>query len=224
MTNGRSPIIFNSPSLVLVNNTTLPFRSFGAFNELYVNYNLKLKNNLFFEGGLRYTTMFHGYTVNEWLVGVQGSSKEYVSIYGQFVFNMGAGYKMNINQKRNIFDVQAGLIVGFTDQQKGVGGQIFGVFPYTDATNNSGTLAIVSNYRIQNAGFWGLYYGISKEVKVTKNLYASAMYNFQLGLSTISEHTFQYEVSGLGIENSVKGVITARSRILGLGLKWHFGV
>jgi hypothetical protein len=129
MTNGRSPIVFNNPSLILINNTTLPFRSFGAFNELFVNYNFKPKDNLFFEAGLRYTTIFHGFTVNQWLVSVQGSSQIYNSAYGQFVFNLGAGYKININQKRNIFDVQAGLIAGFTDPQKGAGQVFFDAYP-----------------------------------------------------------------------------------------------
>jgi hypothetical protein len=222
-TNNQFPIRLQDPSLMLVQNASLGLRRTRIFGAICLSYNLNLKNsNFFLEGGLTYVTVFHGYTTNNWLSWNGGRNSSYMNAYGILSTNLGAGYRIVTNTNKRLFDIQSGLSIGFTDNKKGAGNQDFDSFTYTDFNNNSGLIAISSDYKIVNRTFVGIYFGISKEIRVTDNLYLSATYLNQFGFSAISEHSYQYVISGLGVENVVKGSVSPRSRTFGLGLRWHF--
>lgn len=221
-TNNNFPIQLQNPSLMLIQNASLGFTSLRTFDAIYLTYNLNFKKNFFLETGLTYVTIFHGYKTNNWLTWNGGRFFSFMSAYSALVSNFGLGYKIVTNTNKRLFDIQSGFSIGFTDNKVGSGNQVFDTFNYSDFNNNSGTVIINSNYKILNRTFGGLYFGISKEIKITENLYFAARYLSQYGFTSISEHNYQYTISGLGIESTVRGKITPRNRVLGLGLRWHF--
>lgn len=221
-TNNRYPIYMQNPSLILLQEANLPSRAFGIFNDIYLNYTYNLKKNFSLEGGISYQSVFHGYRINEWLAMNGGPLSDFWSAYKLLSFNIGTGYKIITSSNKKLFDIQTGFTFGFSDNKRGNGKSYFVSDPYTAANNSSGNVSVASSFRVVNSSFIGLYFGLSKEVKVTDNLFVSATFLNQFGFSTLSEHTYQYFVTGIEIENTVKGIVSPRSRTIGIGLRWHF--
>lgn len=180
------------------------------------------EKNFFLDAGMRYTTVFHGYEANEWLVWNEGFLADFQSAYRIISMNIGGGYKIITNSGIKLFDFLGGTMLGLLDNPVGAGNQSSQIFNYTDANNNSGVLIINHGYRVTNRTFLAFYVGLFKEIKITENLYGAFTHLSHLRFSTLSEHNYSYSISVLEIENRVKGRITPRSRMFAFGLKWHF--
>jgi len=220
--NNQFPINLQGPSMLLLPDPTYGFTSFRYFSEIFLSYNLNLKKNYFLDAGIRYTTIFHGYETNQWLMFNGGELAAFQSAYRILSLNVGGGYRIVTNTGIKLFDFYGGATLGLLDNPVGAGNQELQIISYTDASNNSGVVFLNHGYRVVNRTFLGFYFGISKEIKITNNLYGAFTYLSHYGFSTLSEHNYNYFIPNLGIENSIKGRITPRSRMFAFGLRWHF--
>jgi len=220
--NNQYPVILTGPSVLLQQNASIGFTTLRIYDAIYFHYNYALKRNHFVEAGFKYMQYFNGYETNSWIVEF-GRRKDFLSAYATLSFNLGYGYRIITSLNRRLFDVHAGLSFGFTDNKVGSGRETIESFLYTDANNNSGTMTMNTKYTIKNRSYFGFYLGLTKDFRITDNLYISASYYTQRGiLSVISEHEFKYSIPTLGVENTVNGILTPRGRMYSLGLRWYF--
>jgi hypothetical protein len=88
---------------------------------------------------------------------------------------------------------------------------------------NEGDSEFLMQYTIKNRVNLGFYVGLSKDIRITENLFLTARFNNHFGSnSIISEHVFNYSLSTYGIIEEVRGNLTAKGRMLALGLRWIF--
>lgn len=220
--NNQYPLILKDPSAFLQQNFTRGIDRYTVLDAVYLNYQYSLKHQFFSEFGFKYLKYFDGYRANPWLIqsGTTGFTQ---SVFSTLSFDFGFGYRIIVNNNLRLLDLHVGFTLAFTDSKVGSGRTEYYSGTYTDGMGNVGTNEIFYQYSITNRFSSGLYIGISKDVRLTENLYLTARYNNHFGRnSIISEHVFNYSLSTVGIVNEVKGNLTAKGQMYAVGLKWVF--
>ncbi|MFD1553640.1 hypothetical protein DNU06_17145 [Putridiphycobacter roseus] len=218
------PIIFQSPPVLFEKDhkRNLVGGIVNIVDAFYFNYEYTLNHNIFVEAGFKYLNYYTSYGTNDWLIqsGHRGTS---TSAYSTYSFDFGGGYRVVMKNNLRLFDVHIGFSTAFTDNKVGTGEESYLNEPYQDGMGNIGTLEIYSNYTITKRFNLGFYIGLSKDIRVTDNLYLTARYNNSFGQNnTFSEHTFAYSLSTYGIVNEVKGNLTTKGQMYAIGLRWVF--
>lgn len=220
--NNQYPLILRNPSGLLQQNFTRGFDSFTLLDALYINYQYTLNDNFFVETGFKYLKYNYGYETNNWMVKY-GQTSAFASLYSTFSFDFGSGYRVVVNNNLRLFDVHAGVSIGITDNPVGSGGSFNASSEYTDGMGSEGIFEINSSYSITNRINFGTYFVLSKDIRITDNLYLTARYHRHFGQrSEISEHTINYSLSTLNIQNEVRANLTAKGEMYGVGLRWVF--
>lgn len=219
------PLILQSPSILFEQNhkRNLVGGIVNIVDAFYFSYEYTLKHAFLVETGFKYLNYYTGYTTNNWLVqsGPRGST---TSTFSTYSFDFGAGYRVKVNNNLRLIDVHVGFSAAYTDNKVGAGGESYTNELYQDGMGNTGTLEIYSFHVITKRFNLGYYLGLSKDIRVTDNLYLTARYHNSFGRNSIfSEHTFNYSLSTVGIVNEVKGVLTTKGQMYAVGLRWVFG-
>lgn len=223
--NNQYPLIIKDPSLLLANEISKGFppafgRSLGGtVDALFINYQYTLPKNFFVESGFQYLKYWTNFRTDEWIV----KAYDNLSGFSTLSFSFGGGYRLVGEHNLRFFDVHAGFTMGITDNKIGSGQSFSGSLPYQDGNGNSGVLEYAWQYKIISRTSFGFYLGVSKDIRITKNLYATARYHFQLGKnSKLTEHFIQYNIPTLGINEVVRASNTAKGQMFGIGLRWFF--
>lgn len=225
VSNNQYPLILQGPSTFLEQNLTQGFRigNRPLIDAVYLNYQYSLKHHFFVETGFKYIKHYIGYKANRWFVNSAGTLKEIHSTYSTLSFDIGTGYRIIVNNNLRLFDVHTGVSLGFTDNKIGAGSNLSSSSTYIDAMGNVGTVELFAQQIITNRFNLGFYLGLSKDIRVTDNLYLTARYNNHFGKkSVISESTIYYSLSTVGIVNVVKANTTAKGKMYAVGLRWIF--
>lgn len=222
VTNNQYPLILRNQSALLQQNFTRGFDTFTLLDALYINYQYSLNRNFFIESGFKYFKYYYGYEANQWIVKY-GRTSAFASLYSALSFDLGSGYRIVVNNNLRLFDVHAGVSIGITDNPVGSGDSFNNSSEYTDEMGNEGIFEINSSYSITNRVNFGAYFGLSKDIRITDNLYLTVRYHRHFGQSSeISEHTINYSLSTLNIQNEVRANLTAKGEMYGVGLRWVF--
>lgn len=223
--NNQYPLILLGPSVFLQQNFTRPFAFTKRYmiDAAYLNYEYTLKHNFFVEGGFKYLKYVTGFKSNFWIINKAGPYYYSESLYSTLSFDFGSGYRIIVNDNIRLFDFHAGISIGITNNKIGTGRISYLNNTYIDAMNNIGILEYYSEGIITNRFNLGYYIGISKDIRVTNNLYFTARYNNHFGENSIvSKHIINYSLSTLGIVNSVPAKLTAKGKMYAIGLRWIF--
>lgn len=218
------PFIVGSPSLLmngdLITRTT---HRLGLIDALYINYQYTLNPNWYIETGFKYLKHYHGYNGNIYHFINGGTINDLISIYSTFSFDFGCGYRIITKNNFRLFDLHAGISVGFVDNKVGSGGTFSSSSSYTDWAGNTGVLNFSSSYIITNRINMGSYIGVSKDIRITENLFLTARFHNHFGKNrSFSQHTINYSLTTIGVTNEAYGRITSKGRMYALGLKWLF--
>lgn len=219
------PLILETPSILmdgdLITRTT---HRVGLIDALYINYQYTVNPSMYLETGFKYIKHYHGYNGNIYHFINGGIINDLFSIYSTLSFDFGCGYRIITNNNFRLFDLHAGISLGMVDNKVGSGGT-FSPPPsiYTDRNGNTGVLNFSSSYIITNRTNLGSYIGVSKDIRITENLYITARFHNHFGKNrSFSQHTINYSLSTIGVENEAYGRITSKGRMYALGLKWLF--
>lgn len=219
----KYPLILQTPSAFLQqNHTRKDYNLLQRVDALYINYEYTLKNNFFVDCGFKYLKYWTGYTGNLGLMSA-GYISESLSVYSTYSFDVGTGYKIIVNDNIKLLNVHTGFSLGITNNKIGNYGGNYSISSYLDGMGNPGEFAITSSYAIKNRTNLGFYLGLSKDFRVTENLYLSARFHNHFGeKSIISEHKINYSLSTYGIVEEVRANLTAKGKMYAVGLRWVF--
>jgi hypothetical protein len=223
--NNQYPLIIKDPSLLLADEIFkgLP-PSFGrrlgwTVDALFINYQYTLPKNFFVESGFQYLKYWSNFRTDKWIA-------EYYDNLGGFStlsFSIGTGYRFVGENNLRFFDFHTGFTLGITDNKVGTGQSYSDSFPYQDGSGNVGIVNYLVEYRIKSRTCLGFYLGLSKDIRITKNLFATARYHYQFGKnSELTDHFIQYNIPTLGINEVVRASSTAKGQLVGVGLRWLF--
>ncbi len=222
VSNNQYPLILQSSSAFLTQDFTRGLRKRPQVDAVYLNYQYSLKNNFFIEGGFKYLSYFTGFRANYGLISF-GIAEVTSKAFNTFSFDIGLGYRILVNNKLRLFDFHSGFALGVTNNKVGSGGEEYLTGIYVDGMGNEGDSEFLMQYTIKNRVNLGFYVGLSKDIRITENLFLTARFNNHFGSnSIISEHVFNYSLSTYGIIEEVRGNLTAKGRMLALGLRWIF--
>jgi len=195
----------------------------GLIDALYINHQFTLNQKLHLETGFKYVKHYHGYQGNLYHFINGGRFGEMMSIYSTFFFDFGGAYRVITNNNFRLFDLHAGISIGIADKKAGTTGSFSTTRTYTDWDGNSGILNFSSSYVITNRMNFGWYVGVSKDIRITENLYLTGRFHNYFGKSrSFSHHTINYSLSTIGVQSETYGNITSKGRMYSLGLKWLF--
>jgi|SRR5690554_43114 len=223
--NNQYPLIIHDPSVLLKRETTRGFNKHLTFaiDALYLNYEYALPKNFFVESGFKYLKHWTYLETNDWIIKYGGFRKDFRSTFSTLSFNFGGGYRFVGENNLRFFDVHAGFSLGITDNPVGNGGSFSASKPYEDSNGDQGIMSYSWIYRISSRYYYGFYLGLSKDIRVTKNLYVTARYHYQFGKnSELTEHLINYDLPTLDINNTVRASNTAKGQMYALGLRWFF--
>lgn len=225
--NNQYPFILEDPNFILDNEASKGV--FGISPKLvdafYFNYEYALPKNFFIEAG--YKKLYHWMNLKtvgnekvDMVVDVEANS----SLFSTHSFNLGGGYRIVGQNNLRYIDIHAGFSVGRTDNPVGSGGSTFSAkLPYEDFNGDKGLMDLSWKYKISSRYYYGFHLGVSKDIRVSKNLYLTARYHYQFGKnSEVSEHLIDYTIPTLNIKESVRGSNTAKGQMFALGLRWVF--
>jgi len=223
--NNQYPLIIKDPSLLLADEIYKGFspsfgRGLGAtVDALYINYQYTLPKNFFVESGFQYLKYWTNFRTDKWIAGFNDN----LSGFSTLSFSIGSGFRFVGENNLRFFDVHAGFTLGITDNKIGSGQSFSNSFPYQDGNGNIGVMNYAWQYRIISRHSFGFYFGFSKDIRITKNLYVTARYHYQFGKnSELTEHIINYNLPTLGINNTVRASVTAKGQMFGVGLRWFF--
>lgn len=223
--NNQYPLIIKDPSLILADEIFKGFppsfgRRLGAtIDALYINYQFTLPKNFFVESGFQYLKYWTNFRTNKWIADYYDNR----SGFSTLSFSLGSGYRFIGENNLRFFDVHAGFTLGITDNKVGAVQSHSGSFPYQDGNGNIDVVDYAWQYRIKSRFSLGFYLGVSKDIRITKNLYATARYHYQFGKnSELTEHFIQYNIPTLGVNEVVRASNTAKGQMFGIGLRWLF--
>ncbi|RFC55670.1 hypothetical protein [Brumimicrobium aurantiacum] len=221
LSNNRYPLIIKDPSALLdseiITEFSNPARKLA--DALYINYQYSLPKNFFVEAGFKYLKHWTYFKTNDWAISMETD----ISSFSTLSFSLGSGYRFVGENNLRFFDVHAGVTLGITDNPVGNGGSFSRSFEYTDYNGNTGMFSYNLQYQITSRYSLGFYLGLSKDIRVTKNLYLTARYHYQFGEnSELTGHTISYSLPTLGLYDTVKASNTAKGQMLALGLRWMF--
>lgn len=223
--NNQYPLILEKSDVFIKDESTrgLLTRHATKIDALYLNYEFTLPENFFVASGFKYLRQWTYLQANRAVIQNGGFNYDHVSSFATLSFNVGAGYRFVGKNNLRFFDVHAGLSIGFTDNPIGSGGYYYNSKPYEDINGNQGVMNYGWSYQISSRYYYGFYLGISKDIRITKNLYLTARYHYQFGKnSKLTEHLIHYELPTLGINNTVRASNTAKGQMFALGLRWLF--
>jgi hypothetical protein len=221
--NNQNPLILQSQSAFLLQDTHLKAHTFfGKVDALYVNYQYTLKRNCFIEGGFRYVNYLNGYNGNRamMLAGVIGYAR---TVYATYAFDVGTGFGVVVNNNLKLFNVHAGINLGIIDQKLGTYLSFQHSMPYLDGNENLGIFEISTIYTIKKKANVGFYLGLSKDIRITENLYLTGRFHNYFGSKEgFSEHVINYSLPTYNITEEVRGNLSLKGRMVALGLRWVF--
>jgi hypothetical protein len=221
LSNNTYPLIINDPSLLLASEIsrkiTDPFVQYA--DALYINYQFTLPHHFFVESGFKYLKHWTYFRTNEWV------AKHYYNISGfsTLSFSLGTGYRIVGDNNLRFFDLHTGFTLGIADNPIGNGDAFSNAIEYIDNNGQAGVLSYAWQYQIISKYSLGFYLGVSKDIRLTKNLYATARYHYQFGKnSQLTEHQISYDVPTLNLYNTVRGGNSAKGQMIAIGLRWLF--
>lgn len=203
--NGGSITKISDPAGYLIN---------GVDADLFAGLNIEkgIKNNCFVEAD------YHFMMYNDVL-----NIKDFVESYSHNAFkshviSIGAGYRFIINEKYRIVDFHAGIFSGFTKSKKG--STSTESYPRAMGINNE-----MFEYQIEKTNtinsqiLAGLYVGVSKDLRITRNTYFTLSYKFQYGLNPVYVSTIDYTSNQFAGTKTVSSKLDGTAHLLQLGLK-----
>lgn len=221
LSNNTYPLIINEPSLLLApeisRKITDPFVQYA--DALYINYQFSLPHHFFIESGFKYLKHWTYFRTNEWV------ANHYYNISGfsTLSFSLGTGYRIVGNHNLRFLDLHTGFTLGIADNPIGNGDAFSNSIEYIDNNGQTGILSYAWQYQIKSRYNLGFYLGVSKDIRITKNLYATARYHYQFGKnSQLTEHQISYNVPTLNLYNTVRGGNSAKGQMVAIGLRWLF--
>ncbi|MGM0477813.1 MAG: hypothetical protein ACQERC_01225 [Bacteroidota bacterium] len=187
------PLIIKDPSILLYSEITRGFTFkkpyFNTVDALYVNYQYTLPKNFFLEGAFKYLKYWTYFETNDWIIDFY----DHLSGFSTLSFSLGGGFRFVGQNNLRFFDLHAGLSFGITDNPIGNGQYLSNSVTYQDGNGNQGTLNYSWQYQFISRYSLGFYLGLSKDIRVTKNLYVTARYHYQFGKnSELTEHTINF--------------------------------
>lgn len=180
---------------------------------LNVSYEHGWKNNLFFEGKYNRLSISSGELMKTELGNYSTAGNAFV---GHFL-SAGMGYRIQ-NPKTNFqfFNVHAGLGVGFTLQNKGINQYGSGSLSY-DEQNFSFNYVNEQTAKVMPI----LYFGISKDIRLTDRLALNFAYTRQHGLRSVYNSTFNYWSTTSPEIKTTQGRIRGSANLFQFGLKYR---
>lgn len=221
--NNQYPLIIKDPSFLLDGEITrgIPLRKpfFNIVDGLYINYQYSLPKNVFLESGFKYLKYWTYFETNEWILNYY----DHLSGFSTLSFSIGGGYRLIGKNNLRFFDLHSGFSLGITDNQIGSGQSLSNYVNYKDNNGNPEVLSYSWQYQIISRYSLGFYLGVSKDIRVTKNLYATVRYHYQFGKkSELTDHLINYYASALNYSNTVRASNTAKGQMIAIGLRWLF--
>jgi hypothetical protein len=216
----RFPLILTYPTILMEGDVYNRNRhGINAVDALYINYQYTLDPSFYLEAGYKFQLYYFGY-YSDWYLGIGG---EDLSTYNVNSFDLGGGYRFKAENGLRLFDVQAGLNVGIASQPRGYVWSDENTRNYVDWSGNQGVFDVRLEYEMMHRVNLGWYLGLSKDIRVTENLFLTARYHryFDVGRN-FSRHTINYSISTLGVQHETYGRMSTRGETFALGLKWLF--
>lgn len=171
----QDPSNFLNEGLIMQNNTYLP----------NIMYEHGIVNNFFCEIG--YSYIGQGIAFKRKFDGIGGSS--YSEFYSNHDFQLGMGYRVINKSNYHFLNIHAGLFVGFANE-KLEDLPMTSAYTRTDHVTNSKYLLTRSITKFHPISF-GPYLGVSKELRLSKDVRFFVKYIQRFGLNSIMSGTFE---------------------------------
>jgi len=224
----RFPLIINGNSSFVSTNSNFK-NNFGIttfiHNSIFLDYRYNLSGTIFLESGFKYQNFMRGSEINLSSLG-GGTRRTLSSAFSAYVLDFGFGYKVIVGDYWRLFDIHFGANFSIIDGPKR---QITTVndnetqISDSNLDGQSYVFSMSESSEIVNKFALAFYYGIAKDICITKNLFVNLRYNRYFGKNNIlSNHVFSYEVPELGIKNSVSGTIDTSGKMYTVGIRWVF--
>ena len=221
-------------NLLVLDNPTLLFK--GRYNyrrvnriqlvdAVYFNYAYILSSKLFFEAGFRYVNHFTTFTINP-VVVKYGLRQDAHSNFATLSFNVGSGYRVIDAKNRNWVTLLYGLNFGIVDMDTEKGTESFySIYePYENINGELDYLYIESLRETIRRTYFGAYLGVSKDIRITRNLYATIRFHYQFApFQRLTKHTIYYSLPSYNTEQELTGGLSASGFMYGFGFSWFFG-
>lgn len=222
--NNRYPVLLQNESLLLKKRFSKDFNKFSLVDALYINYQYSFKKNIFFEFGFKYLTNEGGFHLDFNPIGVNYDYSIGGNVSNSYSFDFGSGYRIMVNKNLRIIDIHFGISYSIIDNSIGSGGEMEAHGKLLNKQSNELVYFDLTNqYKVIKRMSFGVYIGASKDIKLTKNLYASIRYHYYFGRwSKFAKQEINYSVSSPIIEEKSIGFLTGEGQMISLGLRWYF--
>jgi hypothetical protein len=221
LANNQYPLIIKDPSVLLAKEIKSEMNepNYKLVSALNINYQFSILKNYFLESSFNSLRQWTYFKTNEWIVDMY----QHVSGFSVYCFSFGGGIRIVGENKFRFFDIHSGLTIGITDNPKGKGQSFSSSFYYQDGNENIGLLSYSWQYQIISRVSYGFYIGLSKDIRITDNLFATFKYQNQFGKRhEFTNHTITYNIPTLGISETVRASNTLKGQMMCLGLRWVF--
>ena len=221
LANNQYPLIVKDASILLASKMKSEINepNYDLINSLNINYEFSFHQNYFLESSYNSLLQWTYFKTNKWIVDAFTHS----SGFTVYCFSFGGGTRIVNEKKIRLFDLHCGLTIGITNNSIGKGGGLSGDFYYKDGNGNVGVLSYSWNYKIISRIGYGFYSAISKDIRITDNLFATFKYQYQFGKrSEFTEHVIHYDIPTLAINETVRASNTFEGQMFNLGLRWVF--
>lgn len=216
--------VFQRPGFPFANQATRGGNTFTLIDGLLINYQYTLPKNFFAEAEFIYHQHYTALKLNSW-IREKPSIPIFSSETGSYNFKFGAGYQLLGKNNLRLINFHTGLTLGVVDNPKESGSNYSDAILYTNPQGSEGALFYSYQTKILSKAYLGLYLGVSKDIRITKNLYAVAKYQYQFGnWNKIIETDLDYELyePNISLQNNVKVYNTASGHTFSIGLRWYF--
>ena len=195
-------------------------------NSIFLDYRYNLRKTIFLEGGFKYQNFLSGKDINITSIGLNALVKSQFTAFSAYELDFGVGYKIIVDNSWRLFDVHFGANFAMVDGPKRQLNTLTDNELEISGSNLNGQFLVFSlseSSEIINKFVFAGYYGIAKDICITKNLFINLRYNRYFGKNNIfSKHVFTYEIPQLGIKNSVNGSIKSSGKMYTIGIRWVF--
>lgn len=216
-----APLIFEKPNslFVLTNNHLMSLKRNRNF---YVNFEYTLKRNFGFDVSLGYNKHFNALQFHHGMIRESKMPISY-SIFRTINSDIGICYRVTGTNNLRLLDIRAGLTIGYVDSPKNQKYSSSFFELYMCNNDQIGVVQGVWEAEVLKTVYFNFYLSISKDVRITENLFAFGRYQHNFGRRTkISQHLVNYEASTYGINDLSVAHITAKTHIFSYGLRWYF--
>jgi len=169
----------------------------------------------FWEYGLSFNEYWSGYTIVDNLLGIGSSSL--TNDFYSLAFNIGRGMRVNTNKGLNLFALSSGITINGNLTSGGSFGS-----DILSELGGKNIYELIFETEVRSIIFASLYANINKGIQISKRMYISANFKYNLGLNATQMR--RYRLSTMGSDfREIDGVINGTGYSVEIGMKYNLG-